>query len=298
MELSVVVPTLNGCDRLAACLDTLSARASDAEIVVVNGPSADGTSGMVRERSDVDILIETASRNRNVARNAGIAAAAGEWIALLGDGCRVNAGWLEALGDGLAAAAAVTGPVVDPTPQESRTVPEHATFRGRRVTFLDGRNVAFRAEALEALDGFDEYLETGGDRDVAHRLAALDRGVVWRNGMSARDEVDPDGFDPVDWGWRYRARTYTIVKNYGVRPSVAIRLAADAADDAYTAARETLRGEGTPSAWFGNGRDVVLGGGKGTFDGFVARVRDRTSVRNPHGISARADRAVARHDLD
>ena len=53
MQLSVVVPTLNARDRLAATLDGLASHAPDAEVVVVNGPSADGTTGMVRDRADV-----------------------------------------------------------------------------------------------------------------------------------------------------------------------------------------------------------------------------------------------------
>lgn len=72
MDLSVVVPTLNGRDRLAACLDALAAHAPEAEVIVANGPSADGTTGMVRDRDDVDVLVEISDRTVNVARNAGI----------------------------------------------------------------------------------------------------------------------------------------------------------------------------------------------------------------------------------
>ena len=43
MYLSVVVPTLNGREELARCLDGLAERVPDAEKIVVNGPSADGT---------------------------------------------------------------------------------------------------------------------------------------------------------------------------------------------------------------------------------------------------------------
>jgi len=56
MALSVVVPTLNGREELVGCLDALAEQVPDAEIIVVNGPSADGTTGMVRDRSDVEVL--------------------------------------------------------------------------------------------------------------------------------------------------------------------------------------------------------------------------------------------------
>ena len=84
MDLSVVVPTLNGRDRLATSLDSLATHAPDAEVVVVNGPSADGTTGMVRDRDDVDVLVELSARTLNVARNAGIQAATGDAVAFLG----------------------------------------------------------------------------------------------------------------------------------------------------------------------------------------------------------------------
>lgn len=305
MTLSVIVPTLNGREQLAVCLDALTATASDAEIIVVNGPSADGTTGMVRERDDVDVLIEVPSRNANVARNAGIEAATGDHVALVGFDLQVADTWVDAIADGLADADVVTGPVYKSTSPDDDPAPEHARYRGRRVTFFNGRNVAFRADALDALDGFDEYLETGGDHDAAHRLAGLDRGVVWRYRMEARQAADapdrPDHVnwdDHVDWTWAYRARAYSLAKNYGFAPTVAARLATRAVGDALSAASETLRGNGTPTAWIGNGRDVVSGLATGVSDGIVARSRDRTPRRNPHGVSARADRAIERYDFE
>lgn len=298
MSLSVVVPTLNGRDRLVACLDALAAYAPDAEIIVVNGPSADGTTGTVQDRTDVDVLIEVPSRNANVARNAGIDAATGDHVALVGFDLQVSETWVEAIADGLAEADAVTGPVYESTAPHDAAAPEYARFRGRRVTFFNGRNVAFRADALDELDGFDEYLETGGDRDAAHRLAGLDRGVVWRYRMEARQEFGPDGrFDDIDWTWTYRASAYSLAKNYGVSPTVLARLPARALRDAVSTAYETVRGNGTPTTWIGNGRDVISGIVTGASDGIVARSRDRSTTRNPHGVSARADRAVARYDF-
>src|SRR6056297_2751353 len=110
MDLSVVVPTLNGRDRLAGCLDALAAHAPEAEVIVANGPSADGTTGMVRDRDDVDVLVEISARCVNVARNAGIQVADGDAIALLGYDLEVEDGWADAVREGLTDADAVTGP--------------------------------------------------------------------------------------------------------------------------------------------------------------------------------------------
>jgi glycosyltransferase involved in cell wall biosynthesis len=298
MELSVVIPTLNGRDHLAGTLDTLAAHAPDAEIVVVNGPSADGTTGMVRDRDDVDVLVEISDRTLNVSRNAGIRAASGDVVAFLRHDLAVEESWPDAIEAGLADAAVVTGPVHETLPAGMTTTePETREIRGRDVTYFNGGNVAFRVEVLDALDGFDEYLETGGARDVAHRLAGASHGVAWEPEMCVQTEYEADGgVSERDHGWKYRALTYRLVKNYGLRPTIVRRIAAHAGSDAVAAAREVLAGDATPTGWIGTGRDVVVGIATGWSDGLVARARDRTSARNPHGCSKRADRAVATYD--
>lgn len=301
MNLSVVVPTLNGRDRLAASLDSLAAHAPDAEVVVVNGPSADGTTGMIRDREDVDVLVEISARNVNVARNAGIEIADGDAIALLGYDHRVESGWNETVTDALADGAdVVTGPL-------RRTVKggatsqaaERRTIVDRDVTYVNGRNVAFRADVLDDLDGFDEYLETGGSRDASHRLAGMDVEVTWCPEMAARREeptAADGGRDEREWGWKYRALAYRLTKNYGLRPTVLRRTLSHAVADARGTLEDVLHGEVTPTSWVGNGRDVVKGIATGASDGVVARAKDRSTTRNPHGLSARADRAVAKYD--
>lgn len=97
MDISVVVTTLNSRTQLARCLDALSAHAPEAEVVVVNGPSTDGTTGMVRDRGDIDVLVEIAERNLSAARNAGIEHARGDWIAFVGDQYSIEEGWAEPL---------------------------------------------------------------------------------------------------------------------------------------------------------------------------------------------------------
>jgi len=305
MDVSVVVPTLNGRERLATCLDALAANASAAEMVVVNGPSADGTSGMVRERDDVDVLVEIDERGVNVARNAGLDRASGDVVAFVDYALAVEEGWFGALREGIAAVPADgdrRGGVTGPTHRQLRAgvTTENAEvreIRGREVRYFNGGNVAFRREAIEGIDGFDEYLETGGARDAAHRLAALGYEVAWRPGMCVRREFEADGGQlERDWRWRYRSLAYRLVKNYGLRPGVVYRLLRHAGDDAAEGLRGVLKGERRPSSWLASGRDVLRGGLRGTVDGLVARLRDREPRRNPDGWSRRNDRAVAVDD--
>ncbi|MFD1597590.1 glycosyltransferase family 2 protein [Halobellus rarus] len=298
MELSVVIPTLNRRDHLAATLDVLAANAPDAEVVVVNGPSADGTTGMVRDRDDVDVLVEVSDRTLNVSRNAGIHAASGDVVAFLRHDLAIEETWTDAIEAGIERAPVVTGPVHETLPAGmTTTAPETRTIRNREVTYFNGGNVALRAEALDDLDGFDEYLETGGARDAAHRLAGLGHDVAWESELCVRTEYEADGgVDERDHEWKYRALAYRLVKNYGVRPTVFRRIASHAGSDAVSAARDVVAGDTSPTGWFGNGRDVVVGIATGWSDGLVARARDRTPARNPHGCSKRADRAVAKYD--
>jgi glycosyltransferase involved in cell wall biosynthesis len=298
MELSVVVPTLNGRDRLAACLDAVAAHVPGAEVVVVNGPSTDGTTGMIRERDDVDVLVEVSTRTGNVARNAGIEVATGDVVALLGHDLVVESTWLDGLDDGLDDASVVTGPThrtLDGgmTTEES----ERRQVGSREVTYFNGGNVAFRRRVIDALDGFDEYLETGGDRDAAHRLAGLDYEVAWQSDMCVRQEYSADGgVTTEDRGTEYRALAYRLVKNYGVRPAAATGTTRRALRDALAAGRDVLRGDLPPTEWFATGRAVVTGVARGAADGLIARVKDRSLARNPHGVSDRSDRAVAQYD--
>lgn len=302
MELSVVVPTLNGRDRLATTLDTLTAAVPAAEVIVVNGPSADGTTGMVRERPDVARLVEVSERNVNVARNAGLAAATGDTVALLGDDHRVTDEWLEAVRDAFdRGARVVTGPcrreVHGGATSESA---ERTTISDREVTYFDGDNVVFDAATVDRLDGFDEHLQTGGARDAAHRLAGLGIEVHWEPGAATvrQAEAADGGRERTDWRWRYRALAYRLGKNYGLRPASVWPVLRHAVTDAAGAGLGVLRGESAPTEWFGNGRDVIGGIWTGLSEGLVARARDRSATRNPNGLSERRDRAVAVHEAN
>ena len=296
MDVSVVVPTLNGREELAGCLDALAEHAPDAEVVVVNGPSADGTTGMVRGRSDVDVLVETADRSVTVARNAGLDRATGDVVALVSQGLSVESGWADAVRAGVEDHAAVTGPTHEQLAAGMTTESKEArTIAGREVTYFNPGNVAFQRSVLDALDGFDEYLEIGSSRDVAHRLAARGYGVGWDSGMCVSREFEADGgIRERDWHWKYRSLTYRLVKNYGVRPTVARRVVAHAGSDAVGALKGVFQGETAPSQWFSTGRDVAGGVGLGGKDGLLANLRSQG--KNPQGRSLRADRAVSVYD--
>ncbi|WP_135533379.1 MULTISPECIES: glycosyltransferase family 2 protein [Halostella] len=299
MELSVVVPTLNGREQLKRSLDAINDHVPAAETIVVNGPSSDGTTGMIREREDVDVLLELSDRNVNVARNAGIGVATGDAVGLISYRLAVEPSWYEAAADALVDGAdAVTGPTHRTLRAGMTTESEETrTYAGRSVSFCNGDNVVFDRDAIEAIDGFDEYLETGGARDVSHRLAAVDRSVTWAPEMSVRGEYGADGGrTQYDWGWRHQSVAYQLCKNYGVHHSTIRRMTGLALRDAAGVAKDVFRGDVELSAWLGNGRTVMGGVLRGCKDGFAARSRDGTAAKNPNGLADRHDRVVELYD--
>ena len=297
MDVSVVVPTLNERDRLEGCLDALAAEAPD-EVLVVNGPSTDGTSGMVRDRADVDVLVEIDDRNVNTARNAGLDRSRGEAVAFLSPTVHVEAGWTDAVRAALPGAGVVTGPAHEELRAGvAADEVETRAIRGRSVTYFNGGNAALAREVLEALDGFDEALSTGGARDAAHRVAGLGYGVAWASDMCVSRKTATDGGTAERiWRQRYHSLSYRLAKNYGLHPTVPWRTGRHAVTDAAATLRDVARGEARPTRWFGTGRDVVLGSTTGYADGMRARYADRSPRRNPNGWSARADRAVTVYD--
>ncbi|MEF8776447.1 MAG: glycosyltransferase [Haloarculaceae archaeon] len=299
MELSVVVPTLNARDDLAGCLDALGTHAPDAEVVVVNGPSADGTTGMVQERGDVDRLVDIADRTINAARNAGIEHSTGDAVGFVSHRSAVEDDWQAAVERGLALAAGVTGPTHTQLRAGVETeIEETSSIAGRDVRYFNPGNVVLRREVLTELDGFDEYLDLGGARDMAHRLAGQGRSVQWDPDMAVvRDAAVDGGVTEPEWDWKYRSLAYRLVKNYGPRPTILGRIASHAGRDAIDELGRVVRGEAAPSTWLGTGREVLRNAAGGVKDGQAARRADSSARRNPRGVSAQDDRAVRVRDL-
>ncbi|OLZ41969.1 glycosyl transferase family 2 [Natrinema saccharevitans] len=297
MKLSVVVSTLNDRERLPSCLDALAERTpSSTEVIVVNGPSSDGTTGVVRERDDVDVLVEISERSPSVSRNAGLELATGDAIAFLDGEYTIDHSWYPAIEGAMADETdVVTGPVTGGSDRDHDR--SSRRIGGRTVTAFHGDNVAFERPVLEALDGFDEYLVTESECDCAHRVAGLEYEVSWDAAMAARREVGTDGGRAdLDWGATYRSLSYRLAKNYGPRPGVFARTLGSALRDGAGGVRRLAAGEATPTGWISDGADVATNIARGLWDGVRARYADRSSRRNPNGLSERHDRAVRVYD--
>jgi len=299
MDISVVITALNGRATLSATLDSIAEHLPDAEVIVANGPSADGTSGLVCDHAAVDRLLELSDRNPNVARNAGLAVASGAAVAFIGQGTQIKADWRSTVTAALRSGAdAVTGPIHRELGGDVTTeTVEETTVGSREVRYFDPGNVIFTRETIEALDGFDERLQVGSARDTAHRMAGMDQTLSWEPKAAVlRARPRPSGHvDPQTsiHAQGYRARGYRMAKNYGPGWQTVNHLVREIVGDGLAETGAVLAGSTPPSVWAGKGRAAITQVLAGVKDGLIARVSDRSPKRNPHGLSARRDRPVS-----
>lgn len=100
--LSIIVPVYNTESRLANCLDSLIHQTiKDIEIIVIDDHSTDGSLNIIQEYEKKDSRIQTIALKKNsgqaVARNAGLAMAAGEYIGFVDADDFVEADFYEKL---------------------------------------------------------------------------------------------------------------------------------------------------------------------------------------------------------
>ena len=102
-DTSIVIVTWNGRQYLDACLTAAQAQpGSDAEIVLVDNGSSDGTAAFVRARfPDVRLVALGANHGFAGGCNAGAREARGEHVAFLNNDTVADPGWLRALRAGV-----------------------------------------------------------------------------------------------------------------------------------------------------------------------------------------------------
>ena len=156
---SVLIPTWNGRHLLEEALDGLDAQdLRDFEVVVVDDGSDDDTAGWMQAQRPTHRLIELPTqRGLAAALNCGIAAARGEFIALLNNDAVPEPGWLAALDRAFASA-----PDASFLASRIRLYDDPSRLHAAGDTF--GRNGLPGNRGVWQLDGppFDESCEVFG----------------------------------------------------------------------------------------------------------------------------------------
>lgn len=195
---SVIVCTRNGASRIAKCLTAIGKLAGGPhECVVVDDGSTDGTADIVARGFPGVKPIHLTASGLSAARNAGAAAATGEWLAFTDDDCEPDAEWLLRLRPLCAGGrfAAVGGPNLPPPPRDwqeavvcaSPGAPSHVMLTDEEAEHLPGCNLVVSKTAFDAVGGFDPRFRTAGDdvdfcwrlRDAGYRLGFAPGAFVW-----------------------------------------------------------------------------------------------------------------------
>lgn len=191
---SVVIPTRNRPQQLAACLQSfcnLDYPRGMWEIIVVNDG---GTKSLTAVSPDLLRtlplrIVEAPHRGPAAARNTGVRTAVNSYLAFTDDDCRVTPDWLRQLAAGFEATGAdgLGGYAVNPIPQNEGMAAstwlveflyQHFRDAGGDALVLVSNNVAYRRQAFEAVGGFDEQfpLAAAEDMDLSRRM----RDAGWR----------------------------------------------------------------------------------------------------------------------
>ncbi len=179
-RVSVVVCSYNGGATLDECLRSLCAlNYPDFEIVVVDDGSTDDTPEILARFPSVRVIHQL-HLGLSIARNAGLECATGAVIAYTDSDCIADPDWLIHLVHQLmcSGAAAVGGPNLTPDDgwlaacvAAAPGQPTHVLISDQVAEHIPGCNMAFRREALEAINGFDpHFLKAGDDVDICWRL--------------------------------------------------------------------------------------------------------------------------------
>lgn len=215
MRVSVVIPTLNRHAALARALGSVRAQVvppdAHAEIVVVdNSPDGNAKDVVAAAAAASDMAVRYLCVPRPgiaSARNAGIAAAAGDWVAFIDDDEEAAPNWLAALiaVARLGRADAVFGPV-RARAEGGAEIGAFAAYFSRPVTAADGQDIThrhaylgtnnsmFSAACCASVAGpFEERLNSiGGEDSLFLRRLVLDgRRFAWAEEAAITEWVPP-----------------------------------------------------------------------------------------------------------
>ena len=177
-SVSVIIPAYNEEAHISACIASVFSTGwadDQLEVLVIDHSSTDSTANLARI-AGADVLHISTGRIGAV-RNAGLAAAKGEFVAYVDGDCTVPRTWLQAaitLLESDASIGAVGGPCLSPangTWVERSLAPcEVSPGIIRCVKAIATSSFITRTSLLREAGGFDETLVSGEDDDMSNRI--------------------------------------------------------------------------------------------------------------------------------
>lgn len=183
VRFSVVVPVHNNPADLRNCIESLKALdypRERYEIIVVDNNSTDDTAA-VASAMGVTCLSETQFQSSYAARNTGIKAAKGEFIAFTDSDCITDRGWLKAIdaASGDETAGCLAGEIlsVPPTTTVERFSEKIGLLRQKGPLsgwhfkpYAQTANAVYRKAVFNRIGLFDPTTNSGGDAAIAWRM--------------------------------------------------------------------------------------------------------------------------------
>lgn len=183
---SVIIPTKRRPAQLARCLEAMARMdfpRDDFEVLIVNDDAGDPHVVAVVAPFQARLTLQLRTQKPAgpaAARNTGLASARGVYVAFTGDDCAPAQDWLAKLAKHFAAspAAAIGGKVLNARPENLCASATHLLMdylygalgnSSARRRFFTPNNLAFPAEALREIGGFNPALLTGEDRELCDR---------------------------------------------------------------------------------------------------------------------------------
>ncbi|MGO9565953.1 MAG: glycosyltransferase [Desulfomonilaceae bacterium] len=230
-RISVVIPVHNCKDTIVKCLDSLrSLDHPNFEAIIVDDGSTDETAEICESFPGVKVIrLEKSGPSR--ARNIGIEAARGEFVAFTDGDCLVDERWLRELEKGF------SGPLIAGVGGDQKS-PEDDTEVGKLIQrflktigFVTGYiktdatmketehnpscNSMYRKGVLKAVGGFDEALWPGEDVELDLKITTQGHTLIY-NPKAMVYHYRPKNY--ADFGrmmLRYGACQWYLVRKYG-----------------------------------------------------------------------------------